>query len=229
MTQNGWLQIGLFALAILLLTKPVGIWLYRVFEGRWQPLPRLLGPGERFLIRLCGVDAAREQDWRAYAVSVLLFSALGLLVTYLLQRLQGVLPLNPNHLAAVGPELAFNTAASFATNTNWQAYAGESTMSHLTQMTGLAWHNFTSAAAGIGVALALARGLTRRAGPSGTRTVGNFWVDLVRATVYVLLPASFAAAIFFVSQGVVQTLSGNVELQTLEGAKQVVTLGPVAS
>jgi K+-transporting ATPase ATPase A chain len=229
MTQNGWLQIGLFSLAILLLTKPVGIWLYRVFEGRWQPLPRLLGPAERFLLRLCGVDRDKEQDWRGYTVSLLLFSAFGMLVTYFLQRLQGVLPLNPNHLAAVGPELAFNTAASFTTNTNWQAYSGETTMSHLTQMMGLAWHNFTSAAAGIGVALAVARGLTRRAGPSGPRTVGNFWVDLVRATVYVLLPVSFAAAIFFVSQGVVQTLSGNVELQTLEGAKQVVTLGPVAS
>jgi K+-transporting ATPase ATPase A chain len=229
MTVNGWLQIGLYALVVLLLTKPVGLYLYRVYEGRSRPLARVLGPLERLLYRLSGVDPEKEQDWKGYAISMLAFSALGLLVTYLIERLQGVLPLNPNALAAVPPDLAFNTAASFTTNTNWQAYPGESTMSNLTQMAGLAWHNFTSAAVGIGVALALARGLTRRGGPDAPRTLGNFWVDLTRGIVYVLLPISLVAALFLASQGVVQTLAANVEVQTLEGAKQVVTLGPVAS
>jgi len=229
MTVNGWLQIGLYALVILLLTKPMGLYLYRVYEGRSRPLARVLGPLERLLYRLSGVDPEKEQDWKGYAISMLAFSAFGLLVTYLIERLQGVLPLNPNQLGAVAPDLAFNTAASFTTNTNWQAYSGESTMSYLTQMAGLAWHNFTSAAVGIGVALALARGLTRRAGPAGPKTLGSFWVDLVRGIVYVLLPLSLVAALFLASQGVVQTLSANVEVQTLEGARQVVTLGPVAS
>jgi len=228
-TVNGWLQIGLFALLVLLLTKPVGLWLFRVFESRARPLPRLLGPVERFLFRLCGVDPAREQDWKEYATSVLVFSVVGVLVTYALLRLQGVLPGNPNHLGAVEPALAWNTAVSFATNTNWQSYAGESTMSHLSQMAGLAWHNFTSAAAGIGVALALARGLTRRGGPDGSRALGNFWADLLRATLYVLLPLSFLVALFLVSQGVVQTFAANLEVQTVEGARQVIALGPVAS
>jgi K+-transporting ATPase ATPase A chain len=228
-TVNGWLQIGLFALLVLLLTKPVGLWLFRVFESRARPLPRLLGPVERFLFRLCGVDPEKEQDWKGYAVSVLVFSAMGVLATYAILRLQAVLPLNPNGMAAVRPELAWNTAVSFTTNTNWQSYGGESTMGNLAQMAGLAWHNFTSAAAGIGVALALARGLTRRGGPGGPKTLGNFWVDLVRATVYVLLPLSFVLAIFLVSQGVVQTLAPRLEIQTLEGVKQVIPLGPVAS
>jgi K+-transporting ATPase ATPase A chain len=229
MTLHGWLQIGLFALAVLLLTKPVGLYLYRVYEGRSRPLPRILGPLERLLYRLTGVDPAAEQDWKGYATSMLLFSAFGMLVTYGLERLQGVLPGNPNALGAVPADLAFNTAASFTTNTNWQSYSGESTMSHLTQMAGLAWHNFTSAAVGIGVALALARGLTRRHGPDGPRTLGSFWVDLHRGIVYVLLPLSIAAALFLASQGVVQSLAANVEVQTVEGARQVVTLGPVAS
>jgi potassium-transporting ATPase potassium-binding subunit len=228
-TVNGWLQIGLFAFLVLLLTKPVGLWLYRVFESRARPLPRLLGPVERLLFRLCGVDPDREQDWKEYAVSVLVFSAMGVLVTYAILRLQAVLPGNPNHLGAVEPVLAWSTAVSFATNTNWQAYAGESTMGHLSQMAALAWHNFTSAAAGIGVALALARGLTRRGGPGGPRSLGNFWADLLRATLYVLLPLSVLVALFLVSQGVVQTLAPNLAIQTVEGARQVVALGPVAS
>ena len=229
MTVNGWMQIGFFSLLVLLLTKPVGIWLYRVFESRARPLPRLLGPVERLIFRLCGVDPEKEQDWKGYAVSLLVFSAMGVLVTYAILRLQAVLPGNPNGMAAVGPELAWNTAVSFTTNTNWQSYGGESTLGNLAQMAGLAWHNFTSAAAGIGVALALARGLTRRGGPGGPRTLGNFWADLVRATIYVLLPLSFVLAIFLVSQGVVQTLAPNLEIQTLEGVKQVIPLGPVAS
>jgi K+-transporting ATPase ATPase A chain len=229
MTLNGWLQIGLYSALVLMLTKPVGIYLYRVYEGVRRPLPRVLGPLERLLFRLSGVDPEKEQDWKGYALSLLAFSALGLIVTYLIQRLQAVLPLNPNGLPAVPPELAFNTAASFTTNTNWQSYGGESTMSHLTQMAGLAWHNFASAAAGVGVALALARGLTRRPGPGGPRTIGSFWADLIRGLVYVFLPVSTAAALFLVSQGVVQTLAANVEVRTLEGASQVVALGPVAS
>ncbi len=229
MTANGWLQIALFGLAVVALTKPVGAYLYRVLEGERRPLPRVLGRLERLVYRLCGVDPGREQGWKAYAGSMLVFSAITMIVTYGILRLQHVLPLNPQRLPAVPPDLAFDTAASFTTNTDWQAYAGERTMSHLAQMAGLAWQNFTSAAAGIAIAMALARGLTRRPGPSGARTIGNFWVDLVRAIVYVLLPASLVAALFLVWQGVPQTFSAYRDVATLEGARQVVTLGPVAS
>ena len=229
MTVAGWLQIAVFLLLIAAVAKPLGVYMYRVFEGKRQPLPKLLGPIERFLYRLCGVDPSKEQTWLQYTLALLVFSLLGLVVTYAIERLQGALPLNPQKFAAVPPDLAFNTAASFTTNTNWQAYSGESTMSYLTQMAGLAWHNFTSAAAGIGVALALARGLTRRGGPDASRTLGNFWVDLVRATLYVLLPLSFVAALLLVWQGVIQDFSAYREITTLEGAKQLLTLGPVAS
>ena len=229
MTLNGWIQIGLFALVVLALTKPLGSYMFRVFEGERQPLPRLLGPLERFLYRLCGVDPKREQDWKGYAAGMLLFSLFGVLVTYGIERLQHVLPMNPQKLGAVPPDLAFNTAVSFTTNTNWQNYGGESTMSYLTQMAGLAWHNFTSAAVGIGIALALARGLTRQAGPGGPKTLGSFWVDLIRSIVYVLLPISIVATLVLVWQGVPQTLSAYREITTLEGLKQVVALGPVAS
>jgi K+-transporting ATPase ATPase A chain len=229
MTANGWIQIGLFALVVFAITKPLGIYMYRVFEGERQPLPRVFGPVERLLYRLCGVDPRKEQSWKGYAVSMLLFSLLGLLVTYGIQRLQHVLPLNPQKLAGVAPDLAWNTAVSFTTNTNWQNYGGESTMSYLTQMAGLAWHNFTSAAVGIGIALALARGLTRRPGPTGPKTLGNFWVDLVRSIVYVLLPISIVGTLVLVAFGVPQTLSAYRELTTVEGLKQVVALGPVAS
>jgi len=229
MTFNGWLQIGLYALVIVAITKPLGLYMFRVFEGERQPLPRVLGPLERLLYRLCGVDPKKEQGWKGYAASMLVFSALGVLVTYAIERLQHVLPLNPQKLGAVAPALAFNTAVSFTTNTNWQNYGGESTMTYLTQMAGLAWHNFTSAAVGIGIALALARGLTRRPGPEGAKTLGSFWVDLVRAIVYVLLPISVVGTLVLVALGVPQTLSAYRELTTLEGLKQVVALGPVAS
>ncbi len=229
MTFNGWLQIGLYALVVLAITKPLGLYMYRVFEGERQPLPRVLGAFERLLYRLCGVDPRKEQGWKGYAASMLVFSALGVLVTYALERLQHLLPLNPQKLGAVAPDLAFNTAVSFTTNTNWQNYGGESTMSYLTQMAGLAWHNFTSAAVGIGIALALARGLTRRPGPEGAKTLGSFWVDLVRAIIYVLLPISVVGTLVLVALGVPQTLSAYRELTTLEGVKQVVALGPVAS
>src|SRR5262249_263117 len=169
------------------------------------------------------------QDWKAYTLSVLAFSLFGLLVTYLLQRIQQALPLNPQRFGPVEPLSAFNTASSFTTNTNWQGYSGESTMSYLTQMAGLAWHNFTSAAVGMGVAIALARGLTRKAGPEGPKTLGNFWVDLNRGIVYVLLPISIVGALVLVSQGVIQNFGGYPEVTTVEGAKQVLALGPVAS
>ena len=228
MTAIGWLQIALFFAAVLALVKPLGAYMFHVFEGNRQPLPRLFGPVERFSCRLCGVDQA-GQTWPAYAFSLLAFSLFGLLVTYGIQRLQHLLPFNPQHLPPVGPALAFNTAASFTTNTNWQAYVPETTVSYLTQMAGLAWHNFTSAAAGIGVALAIARGLTRTGGAAGGKGIGNFWVDLIRATVYVLLPISFFYALFLVSQGVLQNLAPYREVTTLEGAKQLLAMGPVAS
>src|SRR3954467_6399169 len=207
MTLVGWAQIGLFFLVVLALTRPLGSYMFRVFEGT-PPLPK----AERFFYRLCGVYPAKEQAWPAYAFSLLAFSFLGVLVTYAIERLQHLLPLNPQKLAAIEPALAFNTAASFTTNTNWQSYVPETTVSYLTQMAGLAWHNFTSAAAGIAVALALSRGLTRKRGPDAPKTVGNFWVDLVRSTLYVLLPLSFVAALFFVSQGVIQNFSAYREV-----------------
>ncbi len=229
MTANGWFQILFYSLAILAVSKPLGIYMFRVFEGTAQPLPRVLGPLERGLCHLVGIDRTREQSWQGYAAALLAFSGLGVLVTYGIERLQRGLPWNPQHFPAVGETLAFNTAVSFTTNTNWQAYAGESTMSYLTQMAGLAWHNFVSAAAGLGVALALARGLTRRAGPSGPKSLGNFWLDVVRATLYVLLPLSIVCALVLVSQGVIQNLAPYREVTTLEGAKQILAMGPVAS
>ena len=159
MTANGWLQIIVYFVLILAITKPLGVYMHRVFEGPNRPLPRVLGPVERLLLRLCGVRGDESQTWKGYTVYLLAFSAIGVIVTYLFQRLQHVLPLNPQHLGAVSTHSSFNTAVSFTTNTNWQGYAGESTMSYLTQMAGLAWHNFTSAGAGICVALVLARGL----------------------------------------------------------------------
>jgi K+-transporting ATPase ATPase A chain len=229
MTVNGWLQIGLFFLVVLALTKPLGVYMYRVFEGGDPPLRRLLGPIERFLYRLCGVDPKREQGWQMYAFSLLVFSLLGLVVTYVLQRTQQFLPLNPQKLGPVAPDSAFNTAASFTTNTNWQAYTPETTMSYLTEMAGLAWHNFTSAAAGIAVALGMARGFTRNLKPDQPRTIGNFWVDLLRSTLYVLLPISVVGTLVLVGLGVIQNLSPYLEVTTLEGAKQTIAMGPVAS
>ncbi len=229
MTFVGWIQTLAFAGVILALTRPLGAFLYRVYEGEQQPLPKLLGPLERGVYRLSGVDPRREQTWVEYAFAVLAFSALSLLGTYAIERLQHVLPFNPQKLAAVPADLAFNTAASFTTNTNWQSYSGESTMSYLTQMAGLAWHNFTSAAVGIAVAIAVARGLTRRLAPGAPKLIGNFWVDLWRGLLYVLLPVSILLALVLVSQGVIQTLSAYRDVTTLEGGKQLVALGPVAS
>src|SRR5258706_5501785 len=195
MTLNGWLQILIFSGVILALTKPLGAYLFRVFEGDRQPLPGFFGPIERLIYRLCGVDPKERQDWKVYTLHLLVFSAVTLLVTYGIERLQHLLPLNPQSLGPVAPDMAFNTAASFTTNTNWQSYTGESTMSYLTQMAGLAWHNFLSPAAGICALLALARGLTYRLRPDEPRTLGNFWVDMIRSIVYVYLPICIPVAL----------------------------------
>ena len=221
MTANGWLQILFFAAAILVVTKPVGVYILRVYDGSF----RWLAPVERVVYRLGGVDPADDQHWTRYAAGLLLFSAVSMLVTYLALRLQGSLPLNPFHRAAVTDRQAFETAASFTTNTNWQSYAGETTMSYLSQMTQLTFHNFASAAVGVAAAVALARGVARR---SGGR-IGNFWVDLVRGTLYLLLPGSLILALLFVQQGVIQNLAPYVTAHTLEGARQVLAMGPVAS
>jgi K+-transporting ATPase ATPase A chain len=229
MTVIGWIQILVYAAAIFVCVKPVGLYMHRVFEGHRQPLPRVFGPIERFLYRLSGVDPKVEQSWSRYAFSLLVFSAFGVVVTYVLQRLQHVLPFNPQKFGPVEPTSAFNTAASFTTNTNWQGYSGESTMSYLTQMAGLAWHNFTSAAAGVAIAIAFARGFTRHVAPGASRTIGNFWVDLIRCTLYVLLPMCLLFGLVLVSQGLIQNLSAYREVTTVEGAKQVIAMGPVAS
>ena len=229
MTANGWVQILLFALIVFALVKPLGIYMFRVFEGEKQPLPRFFGPIERWIYKLCGVDAKEQQDWKVYTVALLIFSAVTLLVTYAIERLQHILPLNPQNFPPVPADLAFNTASSFTTNTNWQNYGGESVMSYLTQMAGLAWHNFLSAGVGLCVALALARGLTYRLRPEEPKTVGNFWVDLIRSIVYVFLPICIPVTLLLVSQGVIQNFSSYVDATTLEGAKQTIAMGPVAS
>jgi K+-transporting ATPase ATPase A chain len=223
------MQIVVYFLVLVALTKPLGAYMHGVFEGTRRPLERFFGPLERAIYRLCGVDPAREQTWQAYSFALLVFSGITLLVSYAIFRFQAILPLNPQGLAAVGPDLAFGTATSFTTNTNWQAYSGETTMSYLSQMAGLAWHNFISAAAGIGIALALARGLTRPAPASGSPTIGNFWADLVRGTVYLLLPLSIVVALALVADGVIQNFSPYVEVQTVEGGKQTLAMGPAAS
>ena len=224
MTAAGWLQIGVFSLAVLLVTKPLGLYLVRVYDGTagW------LRPVERFIYRLSGVDANDEQHWTRYAGAMLLFSAASMLLTYLVLRLQGALPLNPQQLPAVADRQAFETAASFTTNTNWQSYGGESTMSYFSQMTQLAFHNFVSAAAGMAVAVALVRGIARR-GSEARGRLGNFWVDLVRGTLYALLPLSLLLVPILVQQGVIQNFRPYVQLTTLEGTKQTLAMGPVAS
>jgi K+-transporting ATPase ATPase A chain len=225
MTLNGWLQILFFLLAIFLVTPVLGSFMARVFSGQRTRLDPVARPVERLIYRLSGVDEARGMRWTEYAVSVLLFSLVSMLVLYAMQRLQGLLPVNPQGFGGVAPDLAFNTAASFTTNTNWQAYSGESTMSYLTQMAGLGYHNFVSAAVGIAVAVAFIRGIAQRE----QETIGNFWVDMVRATLWVLLPIAVVGALFLVSQGVVQNLKAYDTVQTVEGATQVIAQGPVAS
>lgn len=201
MTSNGLAQIGLFFLVLMALVKPLGWYMARVYTGQACGMDRVMGPFERLIYRVCGVREAEAMNWTSYAVAMLLFNVAGLVALYALQRLQGLLPLNPSAFGAVAPALAFNTAASFITNTNWQAYAGESTLSYLTQMLGLTVQNFVSAGTGMAVLVALIRGLTART----ASTIGNFWVDLTRSTLYILLPLSAVLALVLVSQGTVQT------------------------
>src|SRR5438105_9496568 len=242
MTANGWLQIGFFLLAILAVTAPLGRFMTRVFNRGRTWLDPVLRPVERSIYRATGVDETRDMRWMEYAVAMLLFSGVSMLVLYVMQRVQQWLPVNPQKFGAVTPDLAFNTAASFTTNTNWQAYSGESTMSYLTQMAGLAYHNFASAAVGIALAIAFIRGIAQKERDS----IGNFWVDLVRCTLWVLLPACLFGALLLVWQGVPQNLKpydtvklvepqrvsstgpeGKVLTQTV--TEQVITQGPVAS
>jgi K+-transporting ATPase ATPase A chain len=247
MTLIGFIQISSFFIVLLLITKPLGSYMARVYEGRPTPLTPLLAPIERLMYRVCGLRGEEEMDWKRYAAALLVFSAMGMVVLYVLQRCQQFLPLNPQHFGPVSPDLSFNTAASYVTNTNWQAYAGESTMSHLTQMVGLTAHDFMSAAVGMTVLMALIRGFVRR----GTQTVGNFWVDLVRTILFILLPLAVVSSLVLVSQGAVQTLESAVTVplwqpvndvrlgtdsvgrsnsnQRLEITEQSVALGPAAT
>jgi len=238
MTLNGWLQIALFIAVVLLLAKPMGSYMTRVFERRKTFLDPVLAPCERLLYRVTGIKADEEMRWTEYAITMLIFSAATLLLTYLVERLQGLLPLNPQHLPGVESALALNTAISFTTNTNWQSYVPESTMSYLTQMLGLATHNFWSAAVGLALAIAFIRGITRRE----MKTLGNFWVDLTRGTLWVLLPISILFSLMLVSQGVVQNFKSYdtvklVEPQQVTGTDgkkttvttQTIAQGPVAS
>jgi K+-transporting ATPase ATPase A chain len=225
MTVNGWLQIALFGVVIIALTRPLGGYMTRVFNGERTLLTPVLRPIERGVYWLCGVKENEEQNWLGYAFAMLAFSLASFLALYGLQRLQGVLPFNPQGQSAVEQSLAFNTSISFVTNTNWQSYVPETTMSYLTQMAGLTVHNFVSAAAGIAMAIAVIRGFARRS----AKTIGNFWVDLTRGALYILLPISIVVGLIFVWQGMPQNLGAYTEATTLEGAKQLIAQGPVAS
>jgi K+-transporting ATPase ATPase A chain len=226
MTANGWLQFALFCAALLLSVRPVGVYLARVLEGERTWLTPVLNPLERLLYRICGINAENEMNWREYAFAVLGFSAVSLVLTYVIERTQSALHLwNPQGLGSVSPDLAWNTAASFTTNTNWQSYTPETTMSYLTEMAALATHNFFSAAVGIVVAVALLRGIRR----TNSATIGNFWVDTTRTLLYVLLPGSLIYALLLVAQGVPQNLHAYTVAHTLEGQSQTIAQGPVAS
>lgn len=221
MTTNGWLQFAVYFVVLLIAMRPLGIYMAGVFTGRH----RFLRPLETAVYRVAGIKEDREMSWRGYTVAMLLFSLVSLLLTYAAQRLQYFLPWNPQHFRGVEPYLAWNTAASFTTNTNWQAYSGEVVMSYFTQMASLAYHNFFSAAVGIAVAIALVRGIARRE----SKTIGNFWVDTTRACLYVLLPVCIVFSLLLVGQGVIQNLHPYTVVHTLQGAKQIIAQGPVAS
>jgi K+-transporting ATPase ATPase A chain len=234
MTPFIWLQIGLYLIVLLLLVKPLGSFMARVYEGERTFLSPVLSPVERFIYRLIGVKPQEEMDWKTYAFAMLLFSLVGLITLYGLQRLQAILPLNPQNLGAVAPDLSFNTSVSFNTNTNWQSYGGETTMSYLTQMIGLAVHNFLSAAIGMAVLVALIRGFVKHT----AQTIGNAWVDMTRSTLYILIPLSLILAIVLVSQGVVQTFGSSQKAQLLQPTQdangqtvteQTIAVGPAAS
>jgi K+-transporting ATPase ATPase A chain len=225
MLSNSVIQLGVYFLLVTAISVPLGLYMARVFSNERTLLDPVLGPIERLIYRICGINPGVEMGWAGYAISMLAFSLISMIFLYALQRLQYYLPLNPQGLAGVPPGLAFNTAASFTTNTNWQAYSGEQTLSYLTQMVGLTSHNFLSAAAGITMAAAVIRGFARRS----AKTIGNFWVDLTRTTLWVLLPLSLIFALFLVWQGVPDNFSPYVNATTLEGATQTIAEGPVAS
>jgi potassium-transporting ATPase potassium-binding subunit len=234
MSLSAWAQIALYFAVLFALVKPLGVYMARAYEGAPMWLDRVVGPIERLIYRLAGIRPTEEMEWKTYAVALLLFNGLGFLVVYALQRLQGVLPLNPEHLGAVAPDLAFNTAVSFVTNTNWQAYGGETTLSYFTQMAALTVQNFLSAATGMAVLVALIRGIARRS----AATIGNFWVDVTRTTLYILVPLSLVFAVVLVSQGVVQTFRPYTHVAMVQpfvgpGGKaildQTLALGPAAS
>src|ERR1700689_679063 len=216
MTANGWIQIAIFCAVVIAVTRPLGGYMTRIFNGERTLLSPVLRPVERAVYWCCGVDEKQEQNWLTYAVSMLVFSLAGFLSLYALQRLQALLPFNPAGQSAVEESLAFNTAISFVTNTNWQSYGPETTMSYFVQMAGLTVHNFLSAAAGLGIAIALVRGFARQS----VKTIGNFWADLTRGTLYILLPISIIAALILCWQGTIQNLSPYTVATTLEGAKQ---------
>jgi len=225
MTFMGWSQIALVLLAVLAVSLPLSSYMAHIFAGERTFLSPVLAPVERGLYRLAGGESTQEQNWLNYTLALLAFSLAGFVSLYALQRLQGYLPLNPQHFDGVAPDLAFNTAVSFVTNTNWQNYSGETTMSHLTQMLGLTVHNFLSAATGLAVAFALMRGFAR----TSSATLGNFWVDVTRITLYLLLPLALVLALAFVALDIPQTLLASVDVKTLEGASQTLAIGPVAS
>ncbi|MGK6356903.1 potassium-transporting ATPase subunit KdpA [Sphingomonas sp. DT-207] len=225
MTIQGWTLILVFTAILVALAKPMGMWLFALYEGRRTPLHAVLGPVERGFYRLAGIDPDAEMGWRRYALHMLLFQLALLLLTYAVLRLQGVLPMNPRGLAGIGADGALNTAISFTTNTNWQWYAGEGALSNLSQMLGLTIHNFLSAATGIAIAFALFRGFARRE----AKTIGNFWADVTRVTLYLLLPICIVYAVFLIASGVPQTFASSVDATTLEGVRQTIVVGPVAS
>jgi len=225
MTLNGWIQIAIFCAIIVALVKPLGWYMTKVMTGERTFLSPVLRPVERLLYAGAGIDEREEQHWLTYTVAMLAVNAAGFVLLFALQRLQGALPFNPTHMGAVSPDSSFNTAISFVTNTNWQGYSGEGTMGYLVQMAGLTVQNFVSAATGIAIAMALIRGFSR----ASAKSVGNFWTDLVRSTLYILLPLSIVCALFYVSQGVTQTLGDYIHATTLEGAKQTIAVGPTAS
>ena len=225
MTISGWVQIALFSVIVILITRPLGGYMTRVFNGERTFLSPVLRPVERAIYWCCGVDEKEEQHWLTYAIALLFFSVAGFVTLYALQRLQWYLPFNPQGQTGIEPSSAFNTSVSFVTNTNWQSYVPETTMSYLVQMAGLTVHNFVSAATGIAMALALIRGFVRRE----VKTIGNFWVDLTRCTLYILIPISVVGALVLVWQGVPQNLGAYVDATTLEGAKQTIAQGPIAS
>ena len=234
MTLNGWLQLILYFVVLIALVKPLGAYMARVYEGQSTRLGRVLGPIERLIYRLSGVRAEHEMNWKTYALALLLFNLAGLIVVYVLQRVQGVLPLNPQGFGAVSPDSSFNTAISFASNTNWQNYGGEMTLSYLTQMLALTVQNFVSAATGMAVLVALIRGLRARS----AQTIGNFWVDVTRSTLHILLPLAIVLAVILVSQGVIQNFSAyqavplvqpTVDANGAVVTEQLLPLGPAAS